>query len=288
MRIIILIRKSLKARCATAGRHRARNRSTRVLMNPLVSAGESISRAAAYARGCLRTCAYIDTDSDVTTRFSESRLIFITSFSLGNSKHILITFFTERTRPRRLKSELPRRSIALAGLFSPSLVIFSRWNILSISSDLTSVPAALRASPNLSLAQKSATKHPTSTRATRMNRKPSRAVFATWYSRREKPSRLYAFSWKRFFSFWLLRVSRVFFFYYSCIFLAPQKSARRAFWRLSVTFLSLCRHEYFNRFIYVCVYVWTCTCVWIFLHVDSRKTRSDFPPPSSTLALQFS
>lgn len=69
------------------------NRSTR----PNESAcfcGESISRR--HMRGCLRTCAYIDIDSGAS-RAPRARLIFITSFPLGNSKHILITFFTGRS-----------------------------------------------------------------------------------------------------------------------------------------------------------------------------------------------
>lgn len=81
IRIIIFIREKIK-------------KLSRVALEwiPLVSTGESISRRHIGIRGCLRTCAYIDMDSD-TSRFSRARLIFITSFPLGNSKHILITFF---------------------------------------------------------------------------------------------------------------------------------------------------------------------------------------------------
>lgn len=63
-------------------------------MNPSCFCRKSISRQ--HIRGCLPTCTYIDIDSGIT-RLSRIRLIFITSFPLGNSKHILITFFTGRS-----------------------------------------------------------------------------------------------------------------------------------------------------------------------------------------------
>lgn len=92
-------------------------------MNPSCFSRKSISWQ--HICGCLPTCAYIDIDSCIT-RFSRIRLIFITSFPLGNSKHILITFFYGA-----LDLDASKASRCSAASIPP-LPFFPWWNILSV------------------------------------------------------------------------------------------------------------------------------------------------------------
>lgn len=102
----------------------------------LVSTGNQ-SRGSIY--GCLPTCAYIDIDSGIA-RFSRIRLIFITSFPLGNSKHILITFFNGALDLDASKAS--RCSVASTSLFRFSMMEYS---VHPLTSSLN------RAQPSLTL-----------------------------------------------------------------------------------------------------------------------------------------
>lgn len=142
------------------------------------------------------------------TRAPRARLIFITSFPLGNSKHILITFFTGRSTSTPQKRAAAERSFGLS-----SLLAFFHDGIFCLTSDLPpflslpplflSLPFLERrpqVSPTLSrsrlyFSRKSATEHPTFPKSRVMrdeSKTPARRAPGNAISRRERPRRSYA------------------------------------------------------------------------------------------------